>query len=254
MFTSLIHLNQMKSQITIKGADQTVAVGPNLIYLKLWDLGTAYLKLSVLNELVQKFKTQPRILEALLKVMLVLSRSFEAQSAPADSDASSRDNEVSLVIMKTLLRIVDNTLVTERNQESEPIVKTALLDLLALQRVQPSITGELKRLVVEFNEKLRSEVLPLLFKEDQPKRSSLGQKAPLVNEEAMSFIHKYLVLMSHSSLPEACDQRFLMDMAAFGVQQFAACLMDSQREKRSLETLPRKSLQALYEVPHLLLA
>lgn len=47
----------------------------------------------------------------------------------------SSDEDVSKVLAKTLLKIVDNTLVTEHRPESESIVKTALLDLLALQRV-----------------------------------------------------------------------------------------------------------------------
>lgn len=62
MFTSLIYLNSTKGQITIvnKG-EQTAATGPNIVYLKYWDLATGYLKLSVLNELIQTYRTSNRI-------------------------------------------------------------------------------------------------------------------------------------------------------------------------------------------------
>ncbi len=48
LFNSLLHLSQMKNLVSKDAAAPSV----NLVYLKYWELGTGYLKLSVINELV----------------------------------------------------------------------------------------------------------------------------------------------------------------------------------------------------------
>lgn len=111
--------------------------------------------------------------------------------------------------------------------------------------------------MIEFNEKLRQEVLPRLFNKDASKqRGSLpfDAKASILNEEALSFICKYNLLMSHSSLQDACDKssEFVLQMASFGIQHFTAALSDHQKESRSLEKLSRKALTTLFEVPYIL--
>lgn len=64
--------------------------------------------------------------------------------------------------------------------------------------------------------KLSKEVLAVLFKKDGA-----------VNEEAISFIHKYNLLMSHSSLSEACDKNtdFVLQITSFGIQEFTSALL-----------------------------
>ena len=43
----------------------------NMIYSKYWDLATGFLKLSVVNELVQTFRTMPKLLEPLLRAQRI---------------------------------------------------------------------------------------------------------------------------------------------------------------------------------------
>jgi hypothetical protein len=131
MFISLAHLSQLKAQITIVGKDgETSHTGPNMVFLKYWDLATAFLKLSVLNELIQTFRTTNSVLEPLLRVMLILSRTFDRSQ-----EASAQSGEVERALTETLLKIVDRTLVVEEKPETESIVKTAIVDLFALQRI-----------------------------------------------------------------------------------------------------------------------
>jgi hypothetical protein len=61
----------------------------NAIYQKLWDLASAYLKLSVLNELVQTFRASGRILEPIMKVLILMSRYIEKD----DQQALQREND-----------------------------------------------------------------------------------------------------------------------------------------------------------------
>ena len=55
LFNSLLHLSQMKNLVVSKDVNQSNSsntTSVNLVYLKYWELGTGYLKLSVINELV----------------------------------------------------------------------------------------------------------------------------------------------------------------------------------------------------------
>jgi hypothetical protein len=72
------NLNVSKGDVN--GSTSTNA---NLIYSKYWDLATGFLKLSVLNELVQTFRTIPKLLEPILRIMLVLGKNMDASSAMA---------------------------------------------------------------------------------------------------------------------------------------------------------------------------
>ena len=85
IFNALVQINQMRhttnlnvSKVDTSGASTSSA---NLIYSKYWELATGYLKLSVLNELVQTFRTVPKLLEPLLRIMFVLGKHLDASSA-----------------------------------------------------------------------------------------------------------------------------------------------------------------------------
>lgn len=65
-----------------------------VIHAKYWDLSAAYLKLSVLNELTQTFRTSTRVLEPLLRVMYLLGRQLE------------RDEDCGKDVTHQLLRLV----------------------------------------------------------------------------------------------------------------------------------------------------
>jgi hypothetical protein len=75
---TVVNLNVSKGDVN--GSTSTTA---NLIYSKYWDLATGFLKLSVLNELVQTFRTIPKLLEPLLRIMLVLGKHMDESSAMA---------------------------------------------------------------------------------------------------------------------------------------------------------------------------
>ena len=71
----------MKSQVSPKGdinqSGSSTAPGVNMIYLKYWELATGYLKLSVLNELVQSYRTTVRLLHPLLNTLFLLNKHFD---------------------------------------------------------------------------------------------------------------------------------------------------------------------------------
>ena len=84
IFNALVQINQMRHTTNLnvsKGDTSGSSTSTNLIYSKYWELATGYLKLSVLNELVQTFRTVPKLLEPLLRIMFVLGKHLDATSA-----------------------------------------------------------------------------------------------------------------------------------------------------------------------------
>ena len=85
LFISLVQMSQMKSQVplnqTAKDTSVASGTGPssNLIFLKYWEHSSAFLKLSVLNELVQTFRTNNRILEPILRVLFIMGKNIEKE-------------------------------------------------------------------------------------------------------------------------------------------------------------------------------
>ena len=80
LFNSLLHLSQMKN---LAGKDASATTSVNMVYLKYWEIGTGYLKLSVINELVQSFRTTPRLLHPLLNTLFLLNKHHFGGSAAA---------------------------------------------------------------------------------------------------------------------------------------------------------------------------
>lgn len=187
-----------------------------VIHGKYWELSAAYLKLSVLNELTQTFRTSSRVLEPLLRVMYLVGRQLE------------RDEDCGKDVTHQLLRLVQQTSVHESQPSSESIVKNALLNLLQLQRLYPAIEKEARDLVADFNERLKHEVLPKLFFDNG------------VNEDALSFLYKYNLVMG--SLPTPSDSVFVKSLASFGVLHVPEVLLNEQRDHRRLEGLSRRAL------------
>lgn len=185
-----------------------------VIHGKYWELSAAYLKLSVLNELTQTFRTSSRVLEPLLRVMYLVGRQLE------------RDEDCGKDVTHQLLRLVQQTSVHESQPSSESIVKNALLNLLQLQRLYPAIEKEARDLVADFNERLKHEVLPKLFFDNG------------VNEDALSFLYKYNLVMG--SLPTPSDS--VKSLASFGVLHVPEVLLNEQRDHRRLEGLSRRAL------------
>ena len=97
LFISVVHTSQMK------GAAKEA--GGNLIHLKYWEVTTGYLKLSILNELVQMFRTSSKVLDPILRTMFIMGKHLEREEA-AD-EALGRD------LTCTLLKIVQKTHVVE---------------------------------------------------------------------------------------------------------------------------------------------
>lgn len=109
----------------------------NLIYNKYWDISTGYLKLSVINELIQMFRVNQKILDPLMKVMLVIGKNLEKDSQNDPNDELGKD------LTYVLLKIFDQTQVFDEQPETESIVRSSILNLVNLQNVYPSIAKEL---------------------------------------------------------------------------------------------------------------
>jgi len=67
----------------LAGKDASGTTSVNMVYLKYWEIGTGYLKLSVINELVQSFRTTPRLLHPLLDTLFLLNKHHFGGSAAA---------------------------------------------------------------------------------------------------------------------------------------------------------------------------
>lgn len=81
-------------------SNTTTAV--NLVYLKYWELGTAYLKLSVINELVQSFRTTPRLLHPLLNTLFLLNKHSQ------DTDTTTHGlSDLGRDLTLTLLKVIE---------------------------------------------------------------------------------------------------------------------------------------------------
>jgi hypothetical protein len=83
------------------------------------------------------------------------------------------------------------------------------LNLVLLQRIYPQVTKELKELVLDFNERLKLEALPKLFKSLE------------VNQESLHFVNKYNILMAQMSLRDASgDSDYVRGMATYCITNF----------------------------------
>ena len=144
-----------------------------------------------------------------------------------------RDEDCGKDVTCQLLRLVQQTVVHESQPSSESIVKNALLNLTQLQRLYPAIEKEARDLVMDFNERLKHEVLPQLF--------SNG----FVNEDALSFLYKYNLVMSSLMTPTLQGTDYVKGLASFGVLHVTEVLLNEQRDNRRLEKLSRRALGAL---------
>lgn len=90
---------------------------------------------------------------------------------------------------------------------------------------------------MDFNERLKHEVLPQLF--------SNG----FVNEDALSFLYKYNLVMSSLMTPTLQETDYVKGLASFGVLHVTEVLLAEQRDHRRLEALSRRALAALLQLP-----
>lgn len=135
----------------------------NLVYLKYWELGTGYLKLSVINELVQSFRTTPRLLHPLLNTLFLLNKHQENSVASLEAHDAQSLSELGRDLTLTLLKVIEsNEIPTPPSSDSvspitsqEQIVKASIMNLIMLQRIYPDVLKELKELVIDYNERLK---------------------------------------------------------------------------------------------------
>jgi hypothetical protein len=73
----------------------------NLIHNKYWDIATGYLKLTVINELIQMFRVNHKILDPLMKAMLVIGKNLEKDTQNDPNDELGKD------LTYVLLKIFD---------------------------------------------------------------------------------------------------------------------------------------------------
>jgi hypothetical protein len=72
----------------------------NLIHKKYWDIATGYMKLSVINEFVQMFRVNNKVLDPLLKAMLIVGKHLEKDNS---------NDELGKDLTYILLKILDMT-------------------------------------------------------------------------------------------------------------------------------------------------
>jgi hypothetical protein len=166
LFNSLLHLSQMKNLVSKDANQSTTSNGTsvNLVYLKYWELGTGYLKLSVINELVQSFRTTPRLLHPLLNTLFLLNKHSQENIESLGGDNTQSLSELGRDLTLTLLKVIESTDIptpTPDHQHVTPItsqeqiVKASIMNLIMLQRIYPDVLKELKELVIDYNERLK---------------------------------------------------------------------------------------------------
>jgi hypothetical protein len=106
------------------------------------------------------------------------------------------------------------------------------------------VQKELKELIIDFNERLKHEVIPKLFE---------VKKNEILNKDVIGFLTKYNIVMSQASLKDASDSDFVKGMASFGVVNFTKLLLDHHSEYKSLDKLSRPTLSNLLQLPFSLL-
>lgn len=141
--------------------------------------------------------------------MFVVSKHLEIDGHSGQDGEIVENGEESLGrdLTSTLLKVIQNS----DGIESESIVKSALINMVFLQKIYPQVQKELKELVLDFNERLKHEAIPQLF---------TVKNGECVNPEVIGFLIKYNIVMSQASLRDASDSDFVKGMASFGVANF----------------------------------
>jgi hypothetical protein len=180
------------------------------------------------------YRTNSQMLDPILKTMYIMRSRKSKVAAGEQGDKESAEDDIGRDLTCTLLKIVDKTdIVLGDGNGSESIVKSAVLNLVKLSEIYPSVVKELRNLVLDFNERLKLEAIPQLFVEDK------ATHRLIVNESSLSFILKYNILMSHSSLKDASDSEFVKGMASLCVVNFTLQLLKVQQDDHILEGLSR---------------
>lgn len=192
--------------------DQTT----NLIFKKMWESATAFLKLSVLNELLQTDRKNLRAQVPLLKLMLVLGKALEKD---VDQQADKRlQNDLT----KLLQKLFDETEVREAHPETLQIVACSVSNLAHLQKHFPDVGLELKDMAVGMCQALQEQVAPQLFKNGK------------VHEEALGFVFKLNQLLGQISLKKTTDSDFVKTVSSFVIVTFAQAMADNIAVVKSL--------------------
>jgi hypothetical protein len=109
-----------------------------------------------------------------------------------------------------------------------------------MRTIYPSITKELRDLALDYNERLKLDIAPNLFK--NPRK---------VHEEGLSFLVKYSFLMTNISLKELSDSEYLKVMTAYAINNFAHMITDNFA---SVSLLSKFNLQNLLQVPYIMMS
>eukprot|EP00347_Sterkiella_histriomuscorum_P011916 403370605 len=125
----------------------------NLVYQKIWETQTAYLKLTVMNELLQTFRVQGKILEPLLRSLLTLSNT----NIEKDSQAENINDQLGKDLSHLLLRIIENNEILEdeyKYPENLQIIQASILNLAQLQAYFPLMRKDIQDLGLNFCDQL----------------------------------------------------------------------------------------------------
>ncbi|CDW82490.1 UNKNOWN [Stylonychia lemnae] len=207
--TKQVIVNLMKIALLYTEAMKNQKDCTNLVFSKIWESQTAYLKLTVMNELIQTFRVETKILEPLLSSLLVLSKHLEKDAQNDGNDELVKD------IMILLLKVIDNTLVDDRHPESFVIIQRSISNLTQLQKLFPEITRQLRELGLSYCDKLQQEVVPKLFNTEKN-----------IDAELLSFISKFNVLMAQIQIKQIADTEYLKGMCSFSIINYTQMILD----------------------------
>ena len=156
----------------------------NLTFKKINETTFNYLNWTVMNQMIQLFRESTKILEPLLRVLVIFNKTIQQEAKNDNVEEMTKDMGGQL--MKMLYEIE----MTDAKPETHLIVRNLIIIINQLQRFAPLLTKQLKEISLNLNEQFKKQVAPKIF------NSSTGKPS----EEVFSFLHKLNVLMSYFTL------------------------------------------------------
>eukprot|EP00347_Sterkiella_histriomuscorum_P012679 403367644 len=207
----------------------------NLVYQKIWETQTAYLKLTVMNELLQTFRVQGKILEPLLRSLLTLSKT----NIEKDSQAENINDQLGKDLSHLLLRMIENTEILEdeyKHPENLQIIQASILNMAQLQAYFPLMRKDIQDLGLNFCDQLQQEAISKLF----------NQQSNSLNQQSLSFLMKYNVLITQLSIKQISDSEHLKSLCAFAIVNFSQMILDNHHIVKQCTT---NQLKCLLQLP-----
>mmetsp|Transcript_23454 Transcript_23454/g.23103 ORF Transcript_23454/g.23103 Transcript_23454/m.23103 type:complete len:210 (-) Transcript_23454:217-846(-) len=150
IFMSLKYSLFLKEQVT-KDLQTT--------YQQYYDNGVEFLKLSLMNELIQTHRVNPHVLTALLRTFALISeQSFDKGDNAEVVQGIGKD------LTYLFVKLVHGS--ECKTKEEETLFYLTLTNLLNLEKSFPLIKKEIQQILMESFEHLKQEVFPQMLKRE----------------------------------------------------------------------------------------